>query len=386
MDIDEGIRTLEESPIYAMSLGSKELFHSNFWAWLMRRNPEFIKTFFPKFRSQKPSVEREEKHRDITIHTEKGSKNDKIYIIENKIKSLPTDDQLKKYSESKGFEKGILTGMQKKMPESIKADTAENWEFLSYGEIADRIYQKIDLLEDNDKIITELYCDMLKKLCAIISDKLDNSKQNEWNFDDADELESINFDDVYKKLKAEILMQEIEKQIDIKDGAMSDNFTFKVEKDFSSKNKMPLISFKFVYGDKNRIKDIYSFGIQIEGDSFRRYAETKKGVLNKIGYDDFFEKFAECGWLSKDYQKGEDLKFTFSDGKECGYNTNMTPVKSKNKTNKNGMYNTFGDFIYQFYCIKDNLEKVESLISQINDNIQYAKSICRDVEKIFQSF
>ena len=80
MDIDEGIRTLEESPIYAMSLGSKELFHSNFWAWLMRRNPEFIKTFFPKFRSQKPSVEREEKHRDITIHTEKGSKNDKIYI------------------------------------------------------------------------------------------------------------------------------------------------------------------------------------------------------------------------------------------------------------------------------------------------------------------
>lgn len=45
MGIDEIIRNLEESPIYAMSLGSKELFHSNFWAWLMKTDPKFISIF-----------------------------------------------------------------------------------------------------------------------------------------------------------------------------------------------------------------------------------------------------------------------------------------------------------------------------------------------------
>jgi|GEM_PF-6652728 len=29
------INRLNNSPMFAMSLGSKELFHSNFWAWIM---------------------------------------------------------------------------------------------------------------------------------------------------------------------------------------------------------------------------------------------------------------------------------------------------------------------------------------------------------------
>lgn len=37
---------LQKSPLYAMSLGSMVLFHSNFWQWLMRFNKEYIKVFF----------------------------------------------------------------------------------------------------------------------------------------------------------------------------------------------------------------------------------------------------------------------------------------------------------------------------------------------------
>ena len=43
---EEDIKELEKSPIYAMSLGSNELFHSNFWEWLIKQNPEFAKVFF----------------------------------------------------------------------------------------------------------------------------------------------------------------------------------------------------------------------------------------------------------------------------------------------------------------------------------------------------
>lgn len=37
------IEDLKKNPIFAMSLSSKELFHSNFWAWLFERNIEYAK-------------------------------------------------------------------------------------------------------------------------------------------------------------------------------------------------------------------------------------------------------------------------------------------------------------------------------------------------------
>ena len=43
-DIDR----LEQSLVYKMSLGSKELYHSNIWAWLMENDNSFIKAFFPE--------------------------------------------------------------------------------------------------------------------------------------------------------------------------------------------------------------------------------------------------------------------------------------------------------------------------------------------------
>ena len=40
------VNELNNSLVYAMSLGSKELFHSNVWAWLFRYNQDFVKIFF----------------------------------------------------------------------------------------------------------------------------------------------------------------------------------------------------------------------------------------------------------------------------------------------------------------------------------------------------
>ena len=37
---------LEKSLLFRMSLGSKELYHSNVWAWLMENDSNFIGVFF----------------------------------------------------------------------------------------------------------------------------------------------------------------------------------------------------------------------------------------------------------------------------------------------------------------------------------------------------
>jgi hypothetical protein len=38
----EKFKILKTSPVYAMSLGSHELFHSNFWAWMMDNHPKIF--------------------------------------------------------------------------------------------------------------------------------------------------------------------------------------------------------------------------------------------------------------------------------------------------------------------------------------------------------
>ena len=42
---NELFENLKKNPILHMSLGSKELFHSNFWAWLFEIDKEFVKVF-----------------------------------------------------------------------------------------------------------------------------------------------------------------------------------------------------------------------------------------------------------------------------------------------------------------------------------------------------
>ena len=42
----EQITQLKESPLFALSLCSKELAHSNMWKWLMDTDREFAKAFF----------------------------------------------------------------------------------------------------------------------------------------------------------------------------------------------------------------------------------------------------------------------------------------------------------------------------------------------------
>ena len=44
--MDDKLNELKHSPIYAMSLGSKELFHSNFWKWLITEDFNFASVFF----------------------------------------------------------------------------------------------------------------------------------------------------------------------------------------------------------------------------------------------------------------------------------------------------------------------------------------------------
>ncbi|MEG2456572.1 MAG: hypothetical protein RSB08_01980, partial [Clostridia bacterium] len=200
-EINCKIENLKKSPVFAMSLGSHELFHSNFWQWLINHNTEYSKVFFSEI-SDVSSVIREQKNRDLTIWT----KDKKAYVIENKLKSMPCEAQLEIYQADLGqqFTKGCLAGITDLHSKS------SDWKYLSYKDIGNRIIEKAGTYEKNEfeknliieygNTIIALY-DILTNFTQKFSNKLIA------NSDIPEKIKEIRLDDIVKKLNGDMFAQ-----------------------------------------------------------------------------------------------------------------------------------------------------------------------------------
>ena len=100
--IQTEISDLRQSPLFNLSLGSKELFHSNFLAWLFESYPRESGAMLARFLENGNGdvsikcVKREEEHLDLSIYFNNGQE----LVIENKVKSLPYIAQLQAYSKN----------------------------------------------------------------------------------------------------------------------------------------------------------------------------------------------------------------------------------------------------------------------------------------------
>ena len=188
---------LNKSPFFAMSKGSMELFHSKLWSWLINRIDKeyvlaFVKDIMIDFNNIK-NTEREKKHTDILINYGK-----KAIVIENKIKSLPDKNQLKKYEESigKNFYFGVCV-----YPYDFEDDLIlENWSFITYDEILNGIeritiknkQKLLDNFDTNGKFYFDLICeyvDMTRNVIEIIKSQKENISNNIITSEDVKEID-----------------------------------------------------------------------------------------------------------------------------------------------------------------------------------------------------
>lgn len=110
------LEELKKSPLFYLSAGSKELFHSDFLYWLaichwdvfirvMRHlaDPEDNKPFWWETAySLKPTnieVRREAENFDLAVYVCPNKKWVPVFVLENKVKRLPSAKQLKDYSD-----------------------------------------------------------------------------------------------------------------------------------------------------------------------------------------------------------------------------------------------------------------------------------------------
>ena len=347
--ITEILEFLDNSIIYQMSLNSHELFHSNLWAWLMEQDSAFAKVFFPKL-DRPEKVAREEGNRDITVW-----ENGQAYVLENKFKSIPTEEQLIKYEAALGdsFAKGVLTGIREP---SICVGKGKlcNWSFLPYDKIAEglkRLCEETQKLTPFTKTVVNKYADMLSLLCKAIDTELATHTDHVSCFAAPakdDPFSKIRLRDLLIKIHADAFCSSLRNSSECKriQANLPAGSQLILNSDFSRKSGNVDICYQKGSSPKNYELRV---GIQIQGKQFRLFASKSHKVAGRIEPVDLFREFLELKWF-------ED--FDSHRGQFKGKPTRMSS-KRKNLNQFNSYLTDSYCFVYQYFDITDKMSDAE---------------------------
>ena len=193
------LQELYKNPMFRISLGSKELFHSNFLAFLWDYDEQAKKAFLnmindllPKdnkinvselLKKDKLTIYREKENLDLCIcHTENNKECIDI-IIENKVKSIPYIEQLDEYRQTAAKHQDkdstavtyILLTLAEVFPN--KKAIESGWNIITYDQLVKAIkqyYHKNNIEPRLQQYVAD-YTDFIDKLSALqIVDKFND--------------------------------------------------------------------------------------------------------------------------------------------------------------------------------------------------------------------
>lgn len=184
----EWLKTLEQSPLFHFSLASKELFHSNFLYWLGTNETAIFKKLVRNWinwpgRGEVEKilcVKREKKYLDLVIEYLKSNASaDDVstLVLENKVKSIPTVQQLKDYGARKEFKdnKKVQFILLTLCP--LKQILPDKWRQCSYSSYLE-LLKSLESLSPNPyhrQLIMD-YCDFTAALCKLVGSVKDDEQ------------------------------------------------------------------------------------------------------------------------------------------------------------------------------------------------------------------
>ena len=308
------VQKLKKSPIFNFSLSSKELFHSNFLAWMLNElitdevgnytsNGQFemfwklfckygrLSEEFNGLIIKFDSIKREEKNLDLLFSAHIGDNNYFDVIIENKVKSIPYIGQLKEYaSKAKKGSRLILLTLH--CPENLNAQNRlinagddAVWCVVTYSDLkkclSNFLEQPTTLSSYNREIIAD-YIQLLGVLIAV-SEEAEISESEFFNW--ADEisntviryLRDLRLADFYLKKKYALLADLVKNRVgNVKEISINSGFS----------NSTGFLDIKY------KVDDSLNLGIQIQANMFRLVIEGQNAYhtameLDSKGWFDF---------------------------------------------------------------------------------------------------
>ena len=155
---------IENTLNYQLSLSNLELYHSNLFAVVLEKS-EFInhKFFSDVIDINKKYIDlkvyREKNSIDLTIELIDEDRQTHVIFIENKVKSLPDENQLVRYSGKDSNAKGILLSLVKpgfSLPDS--------WCRKSYEELIEYYRDLLDKVDETFRLFLIDYIDYMKNV------------------------------------------------------------------------------------------------------------------------------------------------------------------------------------------------------------------------------
>ena len=159
---------IENTLNYQLSLSNLELYHSNLFAVILEKSEFINHKFFSdvidinkKYTDLK--VYREKNSIDLTIEVIDEDRKTHVIFIENKVKSLPDENQLVRYSEKDPNAKGILLSLIKP---GFKL--TDSWFRRSYGELIEYYSDLLNKVDDTFRLFLTDYIDYMKNVEVFI--------------------------------------------------------------------------------------------------------------------------------------------------------------------------------------------------------------------------
>ena len=384
-DLNELMKELKASPIHSMSLGSKELFHSDFWAWIMENakgRKEFLKLFFDDVEFPDPEIKREYHNMDIVIYPDKNAQDKGFYVIENKIKSYPNKEQLERYAEKEdgSFKQGVITGIM-----NPEFDDLTDWKYISYDEIGARL-KDIAKYEETDfyKELLTTYANYISLLSRIIKE-FDASIENclpIWN-DQLKTLNELRIGDIGQKYAASRFLKQCEgdpRFKEIKNEIESGPEGYKLATWYSFSNGSYTIDFRICHDPKT--PDKADMGIQIQGKEYRLYAE----VVGKDNYDKtaavnhcdiLFKELCNNNWLNENFDKKEKTRYEHNGL----IGTSQTKMYGRYTGRSGEIQDKWYSFVYQYFDITKDTSSYEFIINSVIADLRNALRIMDNSDK-----
>lgn len=250
------MENLLNSPIYNLSMCSLENFHTCFLNWLGNKYPqETLKLFSNKQVLNPNNIKFETQVQygidiklDLQITIKDGNETEFI-IIENKLKSYPTVEQLKKYEQA--FKEKEATFILLSL--APITEIPDSWQYYSYHKLEENLKKQFKELKDYDKYLVDDYINVIRN----INSAFPTSSTQMFDFYDCTSLDKLGLKDIYIKFKTSELTNIIKKRIKSKDIYIGHSF-------HNKKGTIDIV--------KSILNNKFHIGIQIEKDQYRYFA------------------------------------------------------------------------------------------------------------------
>ena len=347
--MDSYIKAIDQTLNHKLSMSNMELYHSNLLARVLEKYKEepfsLLEGVVPNYKAYRTiCVERESKHKDLTIILSNGNQTITV-IIENKFKSLPKRNQLEEYTTDDSNMYYILLSLT----EPEKDILPEKWCWKNYDELS-KYYTKIAKKTD-DILFKEFLKDYVRYISAV--SKLLNATELDMK------LEKYYIEtSVRTRLKEIGLIDLVDK---IRHGKMSNSIKRYKEVGTCYFDR---ISGGFYFGYNYEINEYLSFDVQIQGNQYRHKLNIKKSIgKSKEELIDICEDL-----------KTKKLFFTIEENDFL-----ITPSRRRNKWNKYESDKSIDLYDYKRIV---NQATFKDLITYINNQIKILVRNSKEIENL----